>query len=78
MDCRRLLEEMNLYIDGSLEKELCEQLEAHLKGCERCRIVLDTTRKTITLFCDQDPVEIPSEVRDRLHRLIRSNWNKSK
>jgi predicted anti-sigma-YlaC factor YlaD len=78
MDCKRLLEEMNLYIDGSLEKELCEQLETHLKGCERCRIVLDTTKKTITLFRDQDPVEIPSEVLDRLHRLIRSNWNKSK
>jgi hypothetical protein len=78
MNCKRLLEEINLYIDDSLERELCEQLEAHLKGCERCRIVLDTTKETITLFRDQDPVEIPSAVRDRLHRIIRSHWNKSR
>ncbi len=74
MNCGRLLEELNLYIDGSLEKKLCEQLEYHLKDCDRCRVVIDTTRKTITLYRDQDPIEIPSQVRDRLHQAIRSHW----
>ena len=78
MDCRRLLEELNLYIDGSLEKEICEQLEAHLQDCQRCRIVLDTTKKTITLFRDQDPVEIPDLVRARLHQAIRAHWRGTK
>lgn len=78
MDCRRLLEELNLYIDGSLEKEICEQLEAHLQDCQRCRIVLDTTKKTITLFRDQDPVEIPDLVRARLHQAIRAHWRRTK
>ena len=78
MDCRRLLEELNLYIDGSLEKEICEQLEAHLKDCHRCRIVLDTTKKTITLFRDQEQLEIPLAVQERLHQTIRTRWQKSK
>jgi predicted anti-sigma-YlaC factor YlaD len=78
MDCRRLLEELNLYIDGSLEKEICEQLEAHLQGCQRCRIVLDTTKKTITLFRDQEQMEIPFAVQERLHQAIRAHWHKSK
>ena len=78
MDCKRLLEELNLYIDDSLEKEICEQLESHLQGCQRCRIVLDTTKKTITLFRDEEQLEIPLEVRERLHQAIRANWHKAK
>ncbi len=78
MDCKRLLEELNLYIDGSLEKEICQQLEAHLHDCPRCRIVLDTTKKTITLFRDEEPLEIPPLVRARLHQAVRAKWRKPK
>jgi predicted anti-sigma-YlaC factor YlaD len=76
MDCKRILEELNLYIDGELERELCEQLEVHLKGCDRCRIVLDTTRKTIQFYQDQTPLDLPAGVRDRLHAALRSRWKK--
>ncbi len=76
MDCKRLLQQMNLHIDGELDPELCRQLEAHLKGCERCRIVLDTTRKTIDLFCDNDPVDLPEDVSLRLHQALRARWKK--
>ena len=77
MDCKRMLEEMNLYIDGTLEQELCRQLEAHLKGCEQCRIVLDTTKKTITLYRDHAEIEIPDEIRSRLHQALRRYDRKS-
>jgi anti-sigma factor RsiW len=74
MDCKRILEDLNLYIDGELEQDLCQQLESHLKGCDRCRIVLDTTRKTIDLYCDSAPVELPAGISDRLHQALRSRW----
>ncbi len=77
MDCKRILQELNLYIDGELEPEFCRQLETHLTGCERCRIVLDTTRRTIQLYRDQIPVELPRNVKDRLHAILRAHWNKS-
>jgi predicted anti-sigma-YlaC factor YlaD len=77
MDCKRMLEEMNLYLDGALEQELCTQLETHLKGCEQCRVVFDTTKKTITLYRDQAEMEIPDEIRLRLHQVLRENWEKS-
>ena len=76
MDCKKILQELNLYIDGELEKELCQQLETHLKGCDRCRIVLDTTKKTIEIYRDQTPMDLPVDVRDRLHASIRSRWRK--
>ena len=77
MDCKHILEELNLYIDGELEQELCRQLEAHLKGCDRCRIVLDTTQRTIQLYRDQTPMELPQGVRDRLQAVLRARWNKT-
>jgi anti-sigma factor RsiW len=77
MDCKRLLEDMNLYIDGELDPELCQQLEAHFKDCERCRIVLDTTRKTIDLYCGNEPVELPADVSSRLHQALHARWKNS-
>ena len=76
MDCKHILQELNLYIDGELEQELCRRLEAHLKGCDRCRIVLDTTRRTIQFYRDQTPMELPEGITDRLHAVLRAHWNK--
>ena len=76
MDCKKMLRELNLYIDGELDQDLCRQLEAHLKDCDRCRIVLDTTKKTIEIYRDQTPMDLPVDVRDRLHAFLRSRWRK--
>ena len=76
MDCKKILQELNLYIDGELEEDLCQQLQAHLRDCDRCRIVLDTTRKTIEIYRDQTPMDLPVDVRDRLHASLRSRWRK--
>ncbi len=77
MKCKQLLEDMNLYIDGELDPEICRQLETHLKDCERCRIVLNTTRKTIDLFCGNDLVELPSDVSTRLHAALHDRWKRN-
>ena len=76
MDCKRILQELNLYIDGELERDLCKQLEAHLKDCDRCRIVRDTTKRTIQFYRDQVPMELPALIRNRLHAALRSRWKK--
>ena len=77
MDCKQMLQELNLYIDGELEKELCQKLEAHLKGCDRCRIVMDTTKRTIQLYRDQTPMELPDDVKQRLHSALHARWAKT-
>ena len=38
------------FIDGELQAELCAELEQHLEGCDNCRIVVNTLRKTIELY----------------------------
>ncbi len=65
--CRRLLGSLSEYIDGELQAELCAQIEEHLQGCENCRIVVDTLRKTVDLYEQAaPPAKLPEGVRERL------------
>jgi anti-sigma factor (TIGR02949 family) len=69
-DCDALTERLSEYIDGELDPRLCAEIEAHLSACENCRVLVDTTRKTILLYRRQSPAEIPSDVRARLYKAL--------
>jgi anti-sigma factor (TIGR02949 family) len=71
-NCEGLLGSLSDYIDGELGAELCRQIEKHIAECEDCRIVVDTTRKTIDLVhASNDPqTGLPDDVRDRLFKRL--------
>ena len=69
--CEELLGSLSSYIDGDLAPALCQELEKHLEGCDDCRVVLNTTKRTIELV--HSPVEksdLPEDVRERLFKLL--------
>ena len=68
--CQELLGQLSDYIDGELEAALCAELEAHLAECPNCRVMVDTVRKTITLYRSQAPSELPVEVQERLFKVL--------
>jgi hypothetical protein len=69
--CRRLLASLSDYVDEVLEEELCSELEHHLSGCEDCQVVVDTLRKTISLYhSTATPPPVPTEVRERLYKRL--------
>ena len=70
-DCQDILNHISDYVDGELEAALCAELEAHLAGCRNCRVMVDTVRKTITLYHSQAPAELPSGVEERLHKVLK-------
>jgi anti-sigma factor RsiW len=71
VECKDLLMQISNYIDGEIPPALLKELEDHIHGCENCRIVVDTTRKTISLFhhmaSDQ---ETPENAREHLYRTL--------
>jgi anti-sigma factor (TIGR02949 family) len=74
MNCEALLGSLSDYIDGELSDELCREIEKHLAGCENCRVVLNTTQRTIDLV--QSPAEavpVPDDVRERLFKRLNLN-----
>jgi anti-sigma factor (TIGR02949 family) len=70
-NCRQLLGSLSEYVDGELDDELCSVLEQHLEGCEDCRIVVDTLRKTVYLYHENTQDEaVPTEIRARLFKSL--------
>lgn len=71
MRCDEFLAMLNEVLDGD---SFCEDLETHLAACEGCRVVVDTVRRTITLYRGSQAMELPWTFRERLHREIQSRW----
>ena len=74
MKCDDLLMMLNDYVDGTADPGVCEQLEKHLAGCNPCQIVVDNIRKTITVYKDGRPYDLPLAFRERLHECLRRKW----
>lgn len=70
-DCQHLLGELSFYLDGETSAEVCAEIERHLTGCENCRAVVDTLRKTISLYHTLPQPRLPEGARERLYRTLR-------
>jgi anti-sigma factor RsiW len=71
LNCKGVICEISDYIDGELELSARQELERHLEDCEDCKVVVDQTRLTVEIFCDSKPVELPADVKTRLHEALR-------
>jgi anti-sigma factor (TIGR02949 family) len=70
-NCEELLGSLSAYIDGDLGPELCLELEKHLAGCDNCRVVLNTTKRTIDLVhAPIEKLDVPEDVRERLFKRL--------
>ncbi len=69
-NCRHLLGGLSDFLDGEASDELCAELRKHMAGCEKCRIVIDTLRKTVTLYRQLPEPEMPEGARERLYKVL--------
>lgn len=74
MKCEELLAALNEYVDGDIDPGICEAFEEHLKGCNPCQIVIDNIRQTITLVQEGEVVELPLQLKQKLHAALRRCW----
>lgn len=70
MNCKKVILQLSSYLDGVLDSNMRSDLEQHLASCTDCRIVVDTCRKTIQVFCNSEPVPLPDDVHKRLHNAL--------
>ncbi len=68
--CRALLGDLSDYLDGEASASVCAEIERHMAGCEHCRVVVDTLRKTIELYHTLPQPDMPAGARERLYKIL--------
>jgi anti-sigma factor RsiW len=64
------MQELNDYLDETVDIELRRKLEVHITECPNCFVILDTTRKTIQVYTGMQPQVLPTEVQARLMKAV--------
>lgn len=66
--CREILSQLNEYIDGEIESDLCLELERHLSECADCQVVLDTLTRTVRFYhaLHETPIQLNPDIETRL------------
>jgi len=72
IECRQIADLLGDYLEGTLPKPTRELLEWHIEGCGPCVAFLNTYRGTINAAAKLKEVEIPSELKQRLLTVLRS------
>lgn len=70
MTCTEFLAILDDIIDESIAAETRAEIEQHMRKCEHCEVVVNTTRKTIEIYRSHEIYELPTDLRDRLHNAI--------
>jgi predicted anti-sigma-YlaC factor YlaD len=68
--CKDIIQELASYFDEGLDPILRLSIEEHLVKCKDCRVVVDTTKQTIDIFCNSEPAPLPEDTRSRLRQAL--------
>jgi len=66
LTCKQFLQELNDYLDPSIDSETKRHLESHVSACPNCFVVVDTTMKTLKVYKGMEPQEVPEDLKNRL------------
>jgi len=70
LTCKEFLQELNDYLDATVDVELRRRLEAHISECPNCFVILDTTKRTIQVYKGMQPQALPQDVEARLMKAV--------
>jgi predicted anti-sigma-YlaC factor YlaD len=70
MKCQEMLGALSDFIDGELQAQLCAEIEAHMRECPDCRVMVDTLRKTVMLYRTYGQSQMPDDVQHRLYAVL--------
>ena len=70
LTCKEFLQELNDYLDDTVDIELRHRLETHITECPNCWVICDTTKKTIQVYKGMQPQVIPDDVHSRLMQAL--------
>jgi RNA polymerase sigma-70 factor (ECF subfamily) len=65
-NCDEVVAALAGYVDEELTDTVRRELELHLSQCRRCRVVYDSTRKTLKILTESESFELPERASERV------------
>lgn len=60
--CEEFLAEFGDYLENYVSPEIRKELEEHLSTCRTCRVLYDSSRKTLKIVTESNSFELPENV----------------
>jgi predicted anti-sigma-YlaC factor YlaD len=76
--CKEIIAELADYLDEDLDPVLRASIEQHLAKCKDCRVVVDTCKKTIQIYCNSEPAPLPLDTRERLRLALEKRLRRAR
>lgn len=70
LDCEAVLRLIFAYLDGELDGDQPEQVEAHLQRCRSCFSRADFERRLKSHLAEAGHREVPPALEDRIRKLV--------
>ena len=70
LTCKQFLQDLNDFLDDTLDPQLRDEVQRHVKECPNCWVVFNTTEKTIQVFKGMEPQPVPEHVQARLMQAL--------
>lgn len=61
-------------LDADLDSDKCREVRKHLASCPDCTALLDSVKKTVSLYKKAPNPEVPSAAHKRLFKTIEIAW----
>ena len=74
--CPDYISNLNDFLDGEIDPELCEEIELHLGQCKNCKLMVDSMRQTVKLCREGTEEKLPPQLEKKLNNILRERWNK--
>jgi len=71
LSCKHFVAGLSDYLDGALSNTVRAEFDRHAAVCARCRIVFDTTRKTVELYKQFLPCAVTPSLDSRVMAALR-------
>ena len=64
--CKEVLQELANYLDDDCAQAVRLEIEEHMRHCQPCQVVVDTTRKTIRIMSGAHAFELPASLSEKI------------
>jgi hypothetical protein len=72
LSCGEVYDHLCDNLDAKLDSESCRRIKAHIKGCRHCSSLLNSLKKTVTLYKTYKAPALSESCRQELFELVRS------